>query len=174
VVSISNALTVENAGAYYRAHYSTVGEYYAPTEAPTIGQIVGKGSEALGLEGDITAEQFESLLKGIDPNSGAVLRTHATRAEATERAGFDMTFSPPKSVSIQALVAGDTRLIQAARDAALRAIQEAERCALAVNTPIVTRCRPLTCARLSSSIMMPANQYTANMGRCRSSTITLS
>jgi conjugative relaxase-like TrwC/TraI family protein len=122
---------VESAGSYYRAHYSTVGEYYAPTEAPTIGQIVGKGAEALGLTGDITAEQFEALLKGIDPNSGAVLRTRATRAEATERAGFDMTFSPPKSVSIQALVAGDSRLIQAARDAALFAIQEAERCALA-------------------------------------------
>jgi len=28
--------------------------------------------------------------------------------DAVQRAGFDMTFSPPKSVSIQALVAGDT------------------------------------------------------------------
>jgi conjugative relaxase-like TrwC/TraI family protein len=131
VVSISEGLTVENAGSYFKAHYSTVGEYYAPTQAPTIGQAMGKGAEVLGIKGDITAEQFESLLRGLDPNSGAVLRTKATRAEATERAGFDMTFSPPKSVSIQALVAGDTRLIQAARDAALRAIQEAERCALA-------------------------------------------
>jgi conjugative relaxase-like TrwC/TraI family protein len=130
VVSISEALTVENAESYYKAHYSTVGEYYAPTQDPTIGQAVGKGAEALGLAGDITAEQFESLLRGIDPNSGAILRTRATRDDAMERAGFDMTFSPPKSISIQALVAGDIRLIEATRAAALRAIAEAERCAL--------------------------------------------
>jgi conjugative relaxase-like TrwC/TraI family protein len=131
MVSVSNALTVENAGSYYKAHYSAAAEYYAPTGASAIGQAVGKGAEALGLAGPVTAEQFDSLLRGIDPNSGAVLRTGPSRADVTSRAGFDMTFSPPKSISIQALVAGDTRLIEAARNAALRALQEAERCALA-------------------------------------------
>lgn len=131
MVSVSDDLTIENAGTYYKAHYSAVGEYYAPTDTPTIGQGVGKGAEALGLAGPVTAEQFDFLLRGIDPMSGAVLRTGPSRADATQRAGFDMTFSPPKSISIQALVAGDIRLIEAARYAALRALQEAERCALA-------------------------------------------
>lgn len=131
MVSVSDDLTIENAGSYYKAHYSALGEYYAPTDNPTIAQAVGKGAEALGLAGPVTAEQFEALLRGIDPNSGAVLRTGPSRSDATARAGFDMTFSPPKSISIQALVAGDIRLIDAARDAALRALQEAERCALA-------------------------------------------
>jgi conjugative relaxase-like TrwC/TraI family protein len=131
MVSISDDLTIENAGSYYKAHYSAVGEYYAPTDTPAIGQAVGKGAEALGLAGPVTAQQFDFLLRGIDPNSGAVLRTGPSRPDATQRAGFDMTFSPPKSISIQALVAGDTRLIEAARNAALRALQEAERCALA-------------------------------------------
>ncbi|MBV8053927.1 MAG: relaxase domain-containing protein, partial [Deltaproteobacteria bacterium] len=131
MVSISDSLTVENAGSYYKVHYSTVGEYYAPTDTATIGQAVGKGAAALGLAGDITAEQFDCLLRGVDPASQAMLRGALSRPDAVQRAGFDMTFSPPKSVSIQALVAGDTRLIEAARDAALRAIQEAERCAFA-------------------------------------------
>jgi conjugative relaxase-like TrwC/TraI family protein len=130
MVSVSDALTIENAASYYKAHYSTVGEYYAPTGASTIGEAFGQGAEALGLAGPVTAQQFDSLLRGIDPNSGAVLRTGPSRSDATARAGFDMTFSPPKSISIQALVAGDHRLIEAARNAAVRTLQETERCAL--------------------------------------------
>ncbi|MBV8360232.1 MAG: relaxase domain-containing protein [Deltaproteobacteria bacterium] len=131
MVSVSDPLTVENAGSYYRQHYCAVGEYYAPAAASIIGQAIGKGAAALGLAGDIIAEQFDSLLRGIDPSSQAMLRGTLARPDAVQRAGFDMTFSPPKSISIQALVAGDTRLIEAARDAALRAVQEAERCAFA-------------------------------------------
>src|SRR5216684_3861600 len=129
MVTFSEALSIENAGSYYRNHYSATGEYYAPTEAPTIGQTVGKGVEALGLPNDITAQQFEALLRGRDPATDAILRTKANHGEV-ERAGWDMTLSPPKSISIQALVAGDTRLIEATRQAAERAIEEAERCAL--------------------------------------------
>ena len=36
-------------------------------------------------------------------------------AGATTRAGWDATFNAPKSVSIQALVGGDWKLIQAHR-----------------------------------------------------------
>ena len=129
MVTFSKELSVANAGTYYQAHYSTVGEYYAPTEAPTIGQAIGKGAETLGLSGDITGKQFEALLRGRDPSSDAVLRSRATRETANERAGWDMTLSPPKSISIQALVAGDNRLIEADRQAACYAIEQAERCA---------------------------------------------
>jgi len=129
MVTFSKALSIENAGSYYRNHYSATGEYYAPTHAPTIGQTIGKGAEALGLAREITAEQFEALLRGRDPRTDTVLRVRANHGDI-ERAGWDMTLSPPKSVSIQALVAGDTRLIEATRQAAERAIQEAEQCAL--------------------------------------------
>lgn len=131
MVSISDPLSVENGGAYYKVHYSAAGEYYAPTEAPTIGQAIGKGAETLGIVGNITAEQFDSLLRGIDPSTDAALRGHLNRAQANERAGFDMTFSPPKSISIQALVAGDARLIEIQWEAVREAMQEVERCALA-------------------------------------------
>jgi conjugative relaxase-like TrwC/TraI family protein len=130
MVSLSDgAMTIEAAGTYYRQHYSTVGEYYAPDEKPTIGHALGEGAAALGLKGDITAEQFDALLHGVDPSSGLALRPKPNRG-GVERAGWDITLSPPKSISIQALVAGDTRLIEADRQAAIRAIQEAEACAL--------------------------------------------
>jgi conjugative relaxase-like TrwC/TraI family protein len=131
MVSVSDPLTVENAGNYYKVHYSAAGEYYAPTEAPTIGQAIGKAAETLGIAGNITAEQFESLLRGIDPNSQMALRGAVSRPDAVQRAGFDMTFSPPKSISIQALVAGDARLISAVRDAVLHTLEIAEHCAFA-------------------------------------------
>jgi len=123
------AMTVEDAGNYYRQHYSTVGEYYAPDETLTIGHALGKGAQALGLQGDLTTEQFEALLPGIDPVSGAVLRAAPTHG-SEQRAGWDVTLSPPKSVSVQALVAGDARLIEADRQAAIYAIEQAEACAL--------------------------------------------
>ena len=132
MVSLSDgAMTVENAGMYYQQHYSSsIGEYYAPSDEAAIGQTLGKGAEAMGLGGEITAEQFKAILNGVDPMSGVQLRAKPKHHQGSERAGWDVTLSPPKSVSIQALVAGDTRLIEADRQAAIRAIQEVEACAL--------------------------------------------
>jgi conjugative relaxase-like TrwC/TraI family protein len=131
VVSIGKAMNVEAAGQYYDQHYSATGEYYAPDESPIIGQAIGSGAIALGLQGDVTTEQFDALLRGINPNTGAVLRPHVNRADANKRAGFDITFSPPKSISIQALVAGDVRLIKAHHEAVARAMEQAQQCAQA-------------------------------------------
>jgi len=129
MVSFSDgAMTIEQAGSYYRAHYSAAG-YYAGTEQGIIGHAVGRGAQLLAVS-DLTAEQFEALLRGHHPTTQAELRTKATHGD-TERAGWDCTLSPPKSISIQALVCGDERLMQADREAALYAIREVEACALA-------------------------------------------
>jgi len=130
MVSLSKgAMNVAGAKMYFQNHYS-VRDYYAENESLANGYLLGKGAEALGLKSnEINAEQFDHLLQGRDPTSGAVLRAKATHGD-TERAGWDVTLSPPKSISIQALVAGDRRLIEADRQAAIRAIQEVEPCAL--------------------------------------------
>ena len=131
MVTFSKAQTVEHAGQYYKQHYSSkIGEYYAPTADPVVGVALGKGAEALGIAGDITAERFEALLRGQDPTSDLRIRMKSSRPDAVERAGWDCTISPPKSISIQALVAGDARLIEVDRRAAMRAMQQAEACAL--------------------------------------------
>ena len=128
MVSFSKeAMTVDAAAFYFRVHYSAAG-YYAGTEKGIIGRAVGKGAELLGLS-DISAEQFATLLRGQDPTTRAVLRAKPTHGD-TERSGWDCTISPPKSISIQALVCGDERLIDADREASQYAIRQAELCAL--------------------------------------------
>src|SRR5260370_34032950 len=129
MVSCSDgAMTVEQAGSYYGVPHSAA-VYYAGAEQGVIGHAVGRGAQFLALS-DLTAEQFDALLLGHDPTTQGELRTKATHGD-TERAGWDCTLSPPKSISIQAIVAGDKRLLRVDRDAALYAIREAEACPLA-------------------------------------------
>lgn len=99
------------------AHYfETADDYYG--EEGQRGEWIGQGSQALGLEGArVDRETFQSLLDGQLPDGRQVrrTRTHASK----DRKGIDFTFSAPKSVSIQALVHGDPRIV-AAHDAAVR------------------------------------------------------
>ncbi len=93
----------------------------------------------LGLRGEVTQEQFEAVREGLHPESGEFLRPRhsADRIDANGseqskgRSLYDLTFSAPKSVSIQALVGGDERLISAHDKAVREAITEAENYAAA-------------------------------------------
>ena len=72
-------------------------DYYSGRgEAP--GEWVGAGTEALGLSGRVSAEQFGALIAGLDPRDPRV------RLRASERdpkvAALDLTFSAPKSLSV--------------------------------------------------------------------------
>jgi conjugative relaxase-like TrwC/TraI family protein len=129
------AMNVGRARIYFENHYS-IGDYYTSDEDFTNGYLLGKGAEALQLSGhEITAEQFNRLLNGHHPVSDVRLRPKAPPRIGKDgkpeepRAGWDMTLSPPKSVSIAALVCGDGRLIEADRRAAIYAIEEAQKMA---------------------------------------------
>jgi conjugative relaxase-like TrwC/TraI family protein len=79
-------------------------DYYAGRgEAP--GEWVGRGADALGLGGRVSAEQFSALVAGLDP------RDRKSRLRSSDRdpkvAALDVTFSAPKSVSVLAAVAPD-------------------------------------------------------------------
>ena len=85
----------------------------------TAGDWLGAGVIELGLDGAGTVERalFQNLLEGQLPD-GKRLRLNRTRG-SEDRKGIDFTFSAPKSVSIQALVQEDPRII-AAHDAAVK------------------------------------------------------
>jgi len=128
MMSISEALSAAQTATYFDEHYSQ-DEYY--TQGQTcVGQWLGKGAAALGLAGEVSREDFAALLQGINPRSGAVIIPAATH-NGEHRAGWDSVFSAPKSVSLQALVGGDGRLIQAHAQAVQRSIAEVETYAMA-------------------------------------------
>jgi len=96
-----------------------------------IGRWFGKAATELGLAGDIDTADFRAALNGLNPRTGEILVHAAQRNGEQRRAGWDATFNAPKSVSVQALVGDDWRLIAAHRRAVTRALEELERFAQA-------------------------------------------
>jgi conjugative relaxase-like TrwC/TraI family protein len=103
-------------------------DYYAKDGAAKAWQ--GAGADRLGLAGEIDSLRFKALLAGQVAPEVRVSRG-STRNDARERIGIDLTFSAPKSVSLQALVAGDARVIEAHDRAVSAAVAAAEDRALA-------------------------------------------
>lgn len=93
-------------------YYQDGGEYFA---AEREGQWEGKGAAALGLSGAASSATLAALLRGELPSGARIPHTFAGK----KRMALDLTFSAPKSVSLQALVADDPRL-KAAHDAAVK------------------------------------------------------
>ena len=118
-----------------------------------VGTWGGKGAERLGLKGDVERKDFVALVNNKVPGTGARLtaRTNTTRWEdlkdkktglpvidpktgqvqkrevCNRRAGYDLTFSVPKSVSLYLAVNDDKlleKMIAKALDETLRAIEE--------------------------------------------------
>lgn len=119
VASLAALTDAGAAAAYYEADDYYTGDAKAPS------RWHGKGACALGLEGEVDAEQFAAMLKGHLPNK---VRLGTTRHGATQhKLGWDVTFSAPKSVSVMALVAGDRRLLDAHDRAVQIALDYAER-----------------------------------------------
>ena len=74
----------------------------------------GTGAADLGLEGEVDAQVFRSVLEGRVPDgSDTRLGRRDKDGEVTHRPGRDLTFSAPKSVSLIGLVGGDARVVDA-------------------------------------------------------------
>jgi conjugative relaxase-like TrwC/TraI family protein len=89
------------------------GKYYS--EAGEVqGRWSGRLAEEWELKEEVQAEQYERLVGGQDPHTGEQLIRSVPSREAVNygeeittsehRAGWDATFSAPKSVSLAALV----------------------------------------------------------------------
>lgn len=121
-------------GVGYAQRHLEHSDYY-DEQRRVQGEWHGHGAELLGLRREVTREQFEAIREGLHPQTGEFLRPRhsadRTYNDGTEqakaRALYDLTFSAPKSVSIQALVGGDERLIDAHDKAVHAALEEAER-----------------------------------------------
>ena len=73
------------------------GSYYTESGEPE-GTWWGTSAQRLGLSGVVNADDLSSLIQGYAPGGSEPLVRNA--GSANRRAGFDLTFSAPKSVSV--------------------------------------------------------------------------
>lgn len=104
MLTLAKVVSAESAATYYEGSDDYYGE---GGRAPSAWW--GQCSAALGLEGPVNADDFRALLDGNLPDGEVMHRG----GEGPRTAGLDLTFSAPKSISLQALIAGDTRLLDA-------------------------------------------------------------
>lgn len=115
------AATVRNGSSYLGKHLCA-NDYYCKEET-VIGVWVGEGARLLGLEGRTIApgdRAFERLRLNQHPETGLPL---TPRTKEGRIAFYDFQISAPKSVSIVAMTAGDTRLIAAHEECATHAFR---------------------------------------------------
>ena len=116
-----------NAEKYFREHLSlgdhhTGGDYYSQSKQIT-GLWFGAGADHLKLRGEVKLNDFLKLCRNINPKDDELL---TQRLRVNRRVFYDFTLSPPKSVSIVALVCGDARIERAHERATLSALRELE------------------------------------------------
>lgn len=138
MLTISKPLSAKQAQTYHSKEFTAAEQNYWKQGDTIPGEWRGKLAEKFGLAGSVGAEELARLSEGQHPQTGKQLvRHHAVHKYQTEdghtvapvehRAGWDATFSAPKSVSLTALVGGDDRVREAHREAVNVAVAELER-----------------------------------------------
>src|SRR5690554_1228162 len=129
MLSIHEQKNLRKVLRYFDQHLA-VGDYYSESQS-TRGEWMGAGARRLGLSGAVGKDAFVALCRNQHPVTGGKLTPSlkTTRIEhdddgkakevANRRVLYDVTISPPKSVSIAALVKGDTRIVES-HDRAVR------------------------------------------------------
>lgn len=122
MLSVSSIGSASGAADYYGKD-----DYYVTGEADTPGlEWGGKGAEKVGLTGKASPDDFKAVLEGKHEAFKDPERPDA-QADNKHRAGWDLTFSAPKSVSLAILVGKDDRLDKAHDKAVNTAMAYAEK-----------------------------------------------
>jgi conjugative relaxase-like TrwC/TraI family protein len=138
MLTISKPLSSSQAQTYHAKEFMSAEQNYWKQGDTILGEWQGRMAERYGLAGTIDELHFARLSEGQNPLTGEQLVRHRNGQEYTtadgttvkpveHRAGWDATFSAPKSVSLTALVGGDDRVREAHRQAVTTALTELER-----------------------------------------------
>jgi len=138
MLTISKPLSASQAQTYHSKEFTSPEQNYWREKDPAQGEWHGKLAEKFGLAGGVQEEHFARLANGQHPLTAEQLVIHRPVQEYTgadgksvapveHRAGWDATFSAPKSVSLTALVGGDHRVREAHGEAVNIALSELER-----------------------------------------------
>src|ERR1700677_1781372 len=137
MLTISKPLSAGQAQTYHQKEFTAKEQNYWSQRGVVAGEWQGRLSLQFGLVGTVSAEDFAKLSQGQHPQTGEQLvRQRASyeyqdadgkRIKTMEhRAGWDATFSAPKSVSLTALVGGDERVRVAHRESVRVALDQLE------------------------------------------------
>jgi conjugative relaxase-like TrwC/TraI family protein len=138
MLTISKPLSSSQVQTYHAREFMSAEQNYWKQGDTILGEWQGRMAERYGLAGAIDEQHFARLSEGQNPLTGEQLVRHRNGQEYTtadgitvkpveHRAGWDATFSAPKSVSLTALVGGDERVREAHRQAVTTALTELER-----------------------------------------------
>ena len=138
MLSISKPLSSGQAQIYHKMEFTSDTQSYYKQDGAVQGEWQGQLATKMGLSGAVTSEEFTRLTEGRNPETSEQMVKHraaqeyknpdGTTTNAVEhRAGWDATFSAPKSVSLTALVGGDERVREAHSAAVTVALTELER-----------------------------------------------
>jgi conjugative relaxase-like TrwC/TraI family protein len=138
MLKISKALSAGKLENYHKQEFTSPDQSYWSQGQTVQGEWQGQLAEKYGLAGAVNADEFHRLSDGQHPQTGEQLVQHRQSFEyqgadgktiksVEHRAGWDATFSAPKSVSLTALVGGDSRVREAHRMAVTTALGELER-----------------------------------------------
>jgi conjugative relaxase-like TrwC/TraI family protein len=138
MVTLSKPISSGQAQAYHKEEFANAKDNYYTEGERVLGEWQGQLAERWGLTGEVQEQQFARLSEGQHPMTGEQLVRHQTVREyengrgemvrsMEHRAGWDATFSAPKSVSLTALVGGDDRVREAHRESVRTALDEMER-----------------------------------------------
>ena len=138
MLTISKAINAAQAQSYHQLEYTSDAQSYYKQDETVKGEWQGKMAASLGLSGEVAPLEFSRLTEGKHPQTEEQMVKHRDGKEYTNaegetvkpvehRAGWDATFSAPKSVSLTALVGGDDRVRDAHRLAVTTALEELEK-----------------------------------------------
>ncbi len=138
MLTISKPLTAGQAQSYHKKEFTSKEQSYWARGQEVQGEWQGQLAEKYGLAGAVGNEEFARLSNGQHPLTGEQLIRHRsshqyegidgkTITTAEHRAGWDATFSAPKSVSLTALVGSDVRVREAHRESVRTALDELQR-----------------------------------------------
>jgi conjugative relaxase-like TrwC/TraI family protein len=138
MLTISKPLSAGQAQTYHQKEFTAKEQNYWSQRGVIAGEWQGRMAGQFGLAGPVSAEDFARLSQGQHPQTGEQLVRQRASYEYQDadgktirtmehRAGWDATFSAPKSVSLTALVGGDERVREAHRESVCVALDQLER-----------------------------------------------
>jgi conjugative relaxase-like TrwC/TraI family protein len=137
MLTISKPLSAAQAQTYHKAEFTAKEQNYWSQRGVIAGEWQGRLVQKFGLAETVSAEDFAKLSLGQHPQTGEQLVRQRASYEYQDadgktiktmdhRAGWDATFSAPKSVSLTALVGGDERVREAHRESVRVALDQLE------------------------------------------------